>query len=194
MRPERTTDVTAKCNLRSYRSLKEYDVPSRGPVQQTKEYQHHINPRTYRQIHTPTLVQGRGGGDGWNPSPEFPMCYSISKRFYLQWEALDLFNKMRYILWLVELLEACDVTNNGRYLSPSWILPRTRNKVKTASNGNFLALHEKQHINKHFARFQPQDLLLLLEEVEKTRIFSQKWLDHLLLMTLYLVTIATNHH
>ena len=35
MRPERTTDhdVTAKCNLRGYRSLKEYDVPSRGPVQ-----------------------------------------------------------------------------------------------------------------------------------------------------------------
>ena len=33
MWPERTTDVIAKCNLRSYRSLKEYDVPSRGPVQ-----------------------------------------------------------------------------------------------------------------------------------------------------------------
>ena len=38
MRPERTTDVTAKCNLRGCRSLKEYDMPSRGPVQQTKEY------------------------------------------------------------------------------------------------------------------------------------------------------------
>ena len=23
---------------------------------------------------------------------------------------------MRYILWVVELLEACDVTNNGRHL------------------------------------------------------------------------------
>jgi len=50
---------------------------------------------------------------------------------------------MVYILWLVELLEACDVTNNGRHLSPSWILPRIRNQVKTASKGNFLALHEK---------------------------------------------------
>ena len=26
------------------------------------------------------------------------------------------FNKMRYILWVVALLEACDVTKNGRHL------------------------------------------------------------------------------
>ena len=29
---------------------------------------------------------------------------------------------------------------------------------------------------------------------EKTRIFLQKWLDHLLLMSSYLVTIATDSH
>ena len=29
---------------------------------------------------------------------------------------------------------------------------------------------------------------------KKTCIFTQKWLDHLLLMTSYLVTIATDHH
>ena len=34
------------------------------------------------QIHTPTVVQ-RGGGGGWNPSPEFLICCSILKRFYL---------------------------------------------------------------------------------------------------------------
>ena len=39
-----------------------------------------------------------------------------------------------------------------------------------------------------------QDLLLLLKKVEKTCIFKQKWLDHLLLMTSYLVTIATDHY
>ena len=44
---------------------------------------------------------------------EFLICCSISKQFYLQWKALDLFNKMRYILWVVALLEACDVTNNN---------------------------------------------------------------------------------
>ena len=51
------------------------------------------------------------GGDEWNPSPEFLICYSISKRFYFQWKAFDLLNKMKYILWVVALLKTCDVTN-----------------------------------------------------------------------------------
>ena len=42
-----------------------------------------INVRMYKQIHTPTVVQGGGGGNGWNPSPEFLICCSILKRFYL---------------------------------------------------------------------------------------------------------------
>jgi len=50
------------------------------------------------------------------PSLEFLICCSISKRFCLQWKAFDLLNKMRYILWVVALLGACDVTNNGRHL------------------------------------------------------------------------------
>ena len=28
----------------------------------------------------------------------------------------DLLNKMRYILWVVALMEACDITNNGCHL------------------------------------------------------------------------------
>ena len=35
---------------------------------------------------------------------------------YLKWKAFDLLNKMRYILWVVEVLEEYDVTNNGRHL------------------------------------------------------------------------------
>ena len=36
------------------------------------------------QIHTLTVVQGGGGGGGkWNPSPEFLICCSDLKRFYL---------------------------------------------------------------------------------------------------------------
>ena len=35
---------------------------------------------------------------------------------FLQWKAFDLLSKMRYILWVVALLEACDVTKNGRHL------------------------------------------------------------------------------
>ena len=43
---------------------------------------------------------------GWNPSAEVLMCSSILKRFYLYWEAFDVLNKMRYISWVVELLES----------------------------------------------------------------------------------------
>ena len=44
--------------------------------------------------------------------------FYISKRFFIQWRAFDLLNKMSYILWVVALLlEACDAT---RRWSPSW--------------------------------------------------------------------------
>ena len=55
-------------------------------------------------------------GGGWNPYPGFLICCSILKRFYLKWKAFDLFNKMRYISGVVALLEASDVTKNGRHL------------------------------------------------------------------------------
>ena len=76
-----------------------------------------INPRTYTQIHALTVVQGGVGGwaDVDGTLLEFSIFCSISKWFYLQWKAFDLLNKMTYILWVVSLLEACDVTNNGRH-------------------------------------------------------------------------------
>ena len=73
--------------------------------------------RTYKQIHSPTVEQRGGGGGGGTPSPDFLLCCSISKRFYLCWKAFDLLNKMRYIIWVMALLlVASDVTNNGRHL------------------------------------------------------------------------------
>ena len=67
----------------------------------------HVNPRTYMQIHTPTVVQG--GVDGNPPPPplEFLICCSISKRFYLQTKA---FNG-----GTAGGRGGCDVNNNGRY-------------------------------------------------------------------------------
>ena len=64
------------------------------------------------------MVQGiGGGGDGDGPPPQGVLIFcSISKRFYLRWKAFDFLNMKRYILWVVALLEACDVTNNGRHL------------------------------------------------------------------------------
>ena len=46
----------------------------------------------YTQSHTLTVVQG----GVINPSLEFLICYSISKRFCVQWEAFDLFYRIRY--------------------------------------------------------------------------------------------------
>ena len=67
------------------------------------------------QIHTPGYCGTREGG-GWNPSPEFLICCSILKRLSLQWKVFDLLNKMWYIIWVVALLESCDVTCYGRLL------------------------------------------------------------------------------
>ena len=67
----------------------------------------------YKQSHTPTVIQGRGV-DG--PPLESLTCCSILKRFCLQWKAFDLLYKMRYILWVVALLEVCDVNKQGRHL------------------------------------------------------------------------------
>ena len=135
-----------------------------------------LNPRSYTQIHTRTVV--RGGGGVWrNPSPEF-------------------FGKLQYFETIFPSLESLwsSQQDDAQFIgggaagglwrrqqwSPSWTLPRIRNEVKTA-------------INKHFALLHPKALFLLLKEVEKKCIFTQKWLDHLLLVTSYLVTIATDH-
>ena len=69
-----------------------------------------FNPGTYTQTYTPH--SGTRGG-WWKPSLEFLISCSMSKLFCLQWKAFDLFNKMRYILWVVALLEASDVTSNS---------------------------------------------------------------------------------
>ena len=74
------------------------------------------------------------------PSPDFFICCSISKRFYLWWKAFDLLNKMRYILWVVALLEACDVTNNGRHLG---FYQELEIRLKPREMVMFCALHEK---------------------------------------------------
>ena len=59
-------------------------------------------------------TKGREGVDGTPLG--FLFCCNISKQFCLQWKAFDLLYKMRYILWVVELLEVCDVTKYGRHL------------------------------------------------------------------------------
>ena len=50
------------------------------------------------------------------PPLEFLNCGSTPQRFYLQWKAFDLLYRMRYMLGVVALLGAYDVTKNGRHL------------------------------------------------------------------------------
>ena len=89
-------------------------------------------------------AEGGGGGGGWNPSLKFLACCSISKRFYLYWKAFDLLNKMRYILWVVALLGACDVTNNSRHLDRNLgLCQELKIRVKPRKIVIFCALREK---------------------------------------------------
>ena len=101
-----------------------------------------FNTRTYTQIHTPAVVQG-------------------GERLI----ELLLINKMRYILWVVALLEVYHVTNNDRHLG---LCQELEIRLKPRGTDIFLVLgHLKQYINKHFVLFYPPPLLLLLKDVEK---------------------------
>ena len=54
---------------------------------------------------------GGGGGGRWEISPrEVLIFWGIPKRFCLRGKAFDLLCKIKYILWVVSLLGACDVT------------------------------------------------------------------------------------
>ena len=59
---------------------------------------------------------------------------------------------MKYILLVVALLEACDVTNNDRHLGCHLgFYQELEIRLKPRQVVIFCALHKKVHINKHFA-------------------------------------------
>ena len=69
--------------------------------------------RTCKFIPPPWDKKG-GGGGGWNPSQSFAMLQyfeTISPSVESPWSSYEI----RYILWMVMLLETCDVTNNSRH-------------------------------------------------------------------------------
>ena len=105
-----------------------------------------LNPRTNKQIHTPTVVQEAGEGGLMEPLPGvFNMLQHIETILLLV-ESLcrDLLNKMKYILWVVALLEACDVTNNGRHLGCHLgFYQELEIRLKPREMVIFCALHEK---------------------------------------------------
>ena len=64
----------------------------------------------------------------------------ILKRFCLQWKAFDFLNKMRYIFWVLVLLEACDITNNCRHLG---FYQELEIRLKPREMVIFCVIHEK---------------------------------------------------
>ena len=68
-----------------------------------------------RKFIPPPWYKGGGGEGKVDGTPSQSYVAVFRNEFYLQRKAFDLL-KMRYILLMVALLEACDVTQNGRHL------------------------------------------------------------------------------
>ena len=89
-----------------------------------------FNPRTYTQIYPATYK-----GGGWSPQ----------SFWYLQY--FETILPSVESLWTTQQDEACFMGVGAagglwrhQQWSPSWILPRIRNQVKIAINGNFFVL------------------------------------------------------
>ena len=98
-----------------------------------------INPWTYTQIHIPTVVQG--GGGGWmEPPRDFDMLQyfeTILPSVESLWSSLQ--DEVYFMgggaaggLWRSQQWSP--------FWRPCWILPRIRNRVKFARNGDFFCL------------------------------------------------------
>ena len=86
----------------------------------------------------------------------------------------------------------------GPVTSPTMVgileFTKIRNKVKTVRNGNFLCFTWKITHKQALCMILATRFTFIVERVEKTCIFTQNCLAHQLLMSSYLVTIATDHH
>ena len=81
-----------------------------------------INPRKYMRIHTPTVVKGGVGGGELDGTPPQSILYvAVFRNDFAFVESLSSSRQDRYILWVVALLEVCDITKKW---SLSWILQR----------------------------------------------------------------------
>ena len=79
------------------------------------------------------------------------------------------------------------------FWTPSWILPKIKAQ-KRQKLEIFDAGHVECDIIKDFAAFCWHFFPFSPKMGKNTRSFLQKWLDHLLLMTSYLVIIVTDSH
>ena len=102
---------------------------------------------------------------------------------------------MRYILLVVALLGACDVTNNGCHLGHHLGFYQEL-EVRLKPSGFFFVLdinHSTQISTLHY--FIHKIFFHCWKKFNKKNYlyYHSKWLDHLLLMTSHLVTLETEH-
>ena len=95
----------------------------------------------YFQIHTPTVVQGGGGGRGWNPSPEFlTSCIVTVFRNDFTFSRKPLLFLTRWGIFYGCWRCWRAVTNNGRHLG---FHQELEIRLKPREMVIFCALHEK---------------------------------------------------
>ena len=112
-----------------------------------------------------------GGGVDGPPSLEFLICCSISKRFYLQKRAFDF--SLQDEAYFMGVGAAGGLWRHQRWL-PSWILPRIRNQVKTARNGDFLCLRWKVTHKQALCRTLATRFTFIVEKSWKNMYFHSK--------------------
>ena len=122
---------------------------------------------------------------------EFSICWSISNDFTL---VESLWSPLQDKVYFVGGEAAAGLWRLQQW-SPSWILSRIRNHVKTSWNGDFLSLRWKiTHKQALRVILATRFICIVKKKLKKTCTFTHKWLEHLLVMTSYLVTIESDHH
>ena len=126
--------------------------------------------------------EGLGGGEVDRTPPLFLICCSIMKRFCFQWRGFIFSSKWGIYGW-------------WRY----WVLVMSPNMVAILAAildfGNFLCLTCKMTHKLVLCFILSTDFVFIVKKGWKhALIFTEKWLNHPLLMTSYLVTIVTVHH
>ena len=145
-----------------------------------------------RKVITPPWY--KGGLIDPPPPLEFLIHCNISKRFCLQWKAFDLLStRWGIFYWWWRCWRS--VTSPNMVAISAAILDFIKNwiQVKTVRI-SFLRLTCKitKIITLH--HFIHKLYFYSWKKLKKTYFLTQKRLDHLLLMTSYLVTIVTDHH
>ena len=126
---------------------------------------------------------------------QFLICCSVSKEFCLHCKAFDLLYTMRYILWGVALLDFCDISKQGCHLGHQiGFYQELEIRLKKRENNIFQRLTCKITHKYLLCIILSTNSTFSVEKKFENMHFTQKWLDHLLHMTSYLITIVTDHH